>query len=377
MIVKFSLQTDIHMKYLKILTIFYLNFNFIFAAWETELKNKIEQNSPPKWMIHQISSDLKSYKDNEKLDLTLQEEKLPGDIALFKIKNGSVNFIVNLKATKTMNIIRAERLKKHIQKLSDVCMLPEITFPVFLWDIYDNFSIQWKSRTYKPPVFLFSKKLAEAGILIPDVQCLDAVIRFERLATQGAQKFPWDKKLSKGFWRGAVRGGLPLTINQLKKTPRCQLVMLSNHFPKELDAFFSSNTNIKKFRPFINENNLVKTYASIEEHLEYKYQILIDGNVSSWGRGLWQLLSNCTIFKVNSSYIQWYYQALKPYEHFIPIESDSSNLIEKIKWAKINDTTCIKIAQNATKFAQNNLKYSDMLYYIYLILNEFEKITAK
>ena len=115
-------------------------------------------------------------------------------------------------------------------------------------------------------------------------------------------------------------------------------------------------------------------YCSVAEYIKYKYQILIDGNTTAWERAYWQLFSNSVIFKQNSNKIQWYYEGLKPWIHYIPIENDISDLPEKIKWALNNDEKVYEISQNAQKFAHENLNYEDILYYIYLLLTEYAKL---
>ncbi len=58
----------------------------------------------------------------------------------------------------------------------------------------------------------------------------------------------------------------------------------------------------------------------------------------------WRLLSNSLALKQESDEIQWFYIALKPYEHYIPIKNDMSDLLEIIEWARKNDDKCKKIS---------------------------------
>ena len=50
---------------------------------------------------------------------------------------------------------------------------------------------------------------------------------------------------------------------------------------------------------------------------------------------------------MDSKYIFWYKKLLQPYIHYIPIKSDLSDLLEKIKWCIDNDEKCKEIANNA------------------------------
>ena len=43
------------------------------------------------------------------------------------------------------------------------------------------------------------------------------------------------------------------------------------------------------------------------------------------------------MLKQDSPYYEHFYKQLKPYEHYIPIKRDISDLLEKIQWAKDHD----------------------------------------
>ena len=85
----------------------------------------------------------------------------------------------------------------------------------------------------------------------------------------------------------------------------------------------------------------------------------------------WRLLSNSLIFKPDSNEIQWFYRALIPYEHYIPVDFYLSNLIHAISWARENDAKCQEIAENAMAFAEDNLMMEDVYYYLYLALRRY------
>ena len=110
---------------------------------------------------------------------------------------------------------------------------------------------------------------------------------------------------------------------------------------------------------------------SISEQLQYKYQLLIDGNSCAYSRSYWQLFSNCVIFKQSSPDIQWFYGALQPYVHYIPLEQDLSDLVEKILWARSHDDEAKTIMLNARNFAEANLTREQVHYYLYLVLKEY------
>ena len=57
--------------------------------------------------------------------------------------------------------------------------------------------------------------------------------------------------------------------------------------------------------------------------------------------------------------------------HYIPVQSDLSDLIEKMKWAQSNDPFSKKIADQAYQFAKENLMFGDVLHYLSLVLKRY------
>src|SRR3546814_15147305 len=66
--------------------------------------------------------------------------------------------------------------------------------------------------------------------------------------------------------------------------------------------------------------------------LDFKYQIDVDGNTNSWPGLFLKLLTGAPVLKVESEvgFQQWYYGALEPWQNFVPIKSDASDLLEKL-----------------------------------------------
>lgn len=151
------------------------------------------------------------------------------------------------------------------------------------------------------------------------------------------------------------------------------MVEKSQEFPDLLDAKFTSLVHMDKELKEYFKKYLVPG-VSMSEHMLYKYQVLADGNGAAYPRGLWHMFSNSVTFKVDSDYAQWFYSALKPFEHYIPIKSDLSNLKEMLIWATKSDSKIKKISANAQEFAQNNLRLEDSLYYVYILLNQVSKL---
>ncbi len=84
-----------------------------------------------------------------------------------------------------------------------------------------------------------------------------------------------------------------------------------------------------------------------------KFAIDVDGNSNAWSNLFTRLLAGCCVIKIASpsGYRQWYYDALRPWEHFVPAKADLSDLHEKIDWCRAHDRQCAEIAAAGRDFA--------------------------
>ena len=190
----------------------------------------------------------------------------------------------------------------------------------------------------------------------------------------GNHKYQWEGKLEQAFWRGSSTGGT-LNLTNWANFPRCKLALLSLTHPKELDAKVTRVVQCENdTKELIHSKGLVASTVDRIDHLKYKYLVDVDGNSCSFERYFWLLLSNSLVIKQVTPYVQWYYGALKPYKHFLPVKEDLSDLMEKISWARTHDSEAKAIAQNATQFVQENLTDEDTLVYLKHLLDEYAKI---
>jgi len=145
---------------------------------------------------------------------------------------------------------------------------------------------------------------------------------------------PWEKKLSKAIWRGRATDGI-YTEDNYRSIPRGHLVALSKEFQDLIDAAFTSwNWKRNEFLQNVPAIGPLKPHMAIAEHMNFKYQIAVDGAAGTFPGLAWRLLSNCLCFKVHSSFYQWFEKGLEPHIHYIPIKSDLSDLIQKTKMGK-------------------------------------------
>lgn len=353
-------------------------FLFLFLAisapllgWQKKLKANIQSAHPPAWMIEQIQDDLKPFAKG--IALTSIEEMLrlgiqdPTNHPFLhcKIINGKIE-----ATTQFQDDPKVAELIKNLEILNSVVQFPSMEFLILLKENTGDLNLSG-------PVFASAKDASKPGnfILFPDFEALSGGSQqFMKEVKKGVKKYPWKQKLDQAVWRGVTAGG-KYNLENFLSFPRSQLITRSLDLPELIDAKYSACWQIQ------DKNEILQQYSqyfsaplSIAEHLRHKYQILVDGNSCTYSRAYWQLFSNCVIFKQTSNNIQWFYKALKPYVHYIPVEKNFSDLPEKIEWAKLNDTKCFKISKNAQSFAKKNLTRDQVFYYVYLLLNQYAKL---
>ena len=93
-----------------------------------------------------------------------------------------------------------------------------------------------------------------------------------------------------------------------------------------------------------------------------KYALDVDGNSNSWSGLFTRLLLGCCVLKVASArgFRQWYYHALRPFEHYVPVAADLSDFAEQIEWCRSHQRECAAIAAAGREFARERTLEREM-----------------
>lgn len=332
--------------------------NNLKAELEGKLRGKI-----PEWISTQIAHDLRNSPKvitAAMVDKAFKESQ--GHVVRCKIVNGNISCIPNITISTSL------MLHDHLVELNKHIQLPDVDFIIVIDDGPAPLG-------YSVPVFGFCKnKYDKNFILIPDYQILDFVAKEQGLQQIQAaiNLYPWNKKICKAIWRGANTG--ILCEEKFRENSRIKAAMISKVFPHLIDAKINLLYGSEYLQEQIKTAGYMGQNLSIAQHMQYKYQLLLDGNCASWPGAYWRFNSNCVVFKQTSDQIQWYYLLLQPYVHYIPISNDLNNLIPQIAWAINNDGKVLEIVKNAKSLAANSLSYADMLYYIYIAITTYAKM---
>ena len=149
----------------------------------------------------------------------------------------------------------------------------------------------------------------------------------------------WDQKKSQMLFRGGLADSTGF---------RHAIVDYARTHPF-VDAKFTQGPDT--------ENN----FMSVDAQMSYRYQLSIDGATATWSRVLWILATNTLLLKQDSRKVQWFYGALKPYEHFVPISMDLDKLPATYSWLQNNQGQAKEMVQKGRAFYKKNLKYESMV----------------
>ncbi|KAJ7733335.1 glycosyl transferase family 90-domain-containing protein [Mycena metata] len=167
----------------------------------------------------------------------------------------------------------------------------------------------------------------------------------------------WEDKKPVLYWRGDSPGGW-ISGDNYHGFPRFRLLDLARNISQthadpimdvgitNLDESFCHSTECY--------SDGIKTEYNIpaKEQREdaYKYLLDLDGNTSS-GRFLKLLKSGSLVFK-STLFTEYFTPWLRPFEHYIPVLPDLSDLVERIEWARANDDEARRIQAAGKEFAE-------------------------
>lgn len=169
------------------------------------------------------------------------------------------------------------------------------------------------------------------------------------LAKGAKNNTPWADRSSDFIWRGRLTGaGLfsvdpnqnnnPLVRQRLRMAMHAKTTPLDFRF---VSAVTPLETQLLIDAGFMTDKIESKTWAG------RKFAIDIDGFSNTWDNLFHRLLMGNCVLKVDSQmgFRQWYYHQLRPYEHYVPIKKDLSDLQTQIDWVLSNDDKAREIAK--------------------------------
>ena len=153
----------------------------------------------------------------------------------------------------------------------------------------------------------------------------------------------WKNKKNNCIWRGMMIGANHNFFSPGDKDelgPRQYLKKLYDD--KKLHAKMDMESNV----------------LSPVEQLENKYILNIDGAATTADAIIWKLYSGSVTLIQHSFWVQYGYENLKEWVHYVPVANDFSDLNEKIEWCLNNDDECEQISLRARKFIEVEMEFN-------------------
>ncbi|XP_046410038.1 O-glucosyltransferase rumi homolog [Neodiprion fabricii] len=179
---------------------------------------------------------------------------------------------------------------------------------------------------------------------------------------RASEKKPWHDKQDKAFFRGSRTS-----------SERDNLVLLSRRQPDLVDARYTKNQAWKSEADTLHMPPAQET--PLESHCDFKYLFNFRGVAASF-RHKHLFLCRSLVFHVGEEWTEFYYTAMKPWHHYIPVPTDASQetLQELILFAKENDDIAHKIADQGRNFVWNHLRMEDVTCFWKSLLKRYVKL---
>jgi hypothetical protein len=198
----------------------------------------------------------------------------------------------------------------------------------------------------------------------------------------GVTEQEWKRKKSIAIWRGSSTGaGITSSTNA-----RVKLVDFARN--QQLIGVLCIDAEITRWnlRPRkIQNSNFVEVpfygdrvagrRLTWNQMNRYKYRINIGGHTAAYRLGA-ELGCGSVLLIVDCPYKLWFQKYLVEGVHYIQVNEDLSNLVERIEWLKTHDKEALQIARSAVKFYKEYLGKSGILRYLANTLSKLSVVVG-
>ncbi len=199
----------------------------------------------------------------------------------------------------------------------------------------------------------FGKKLNYNKLcLVPDLYFFNTTGYAEVLKSE---PLGWSSRKDRIVWRGSSTGGI-LNVSNFTELPRYKLCKLGSAFGEKADFGLINivqavdDPTHRQIVERVQNDGLLKSFIPIRDFQENKYIVHIAGNAAAWGLIEKLRLACCTLV-IESQWLQWFDEHLRPWEHYVPVKSDLSDFASKVDWCFENDREAEQIGRRGRDFA--------------------------
>ena len=173
------------------------------------------------------------------------------------------------------------------------------------------------------PVFAFQKPRGNRSLLLPDPDFLGS--HFYAAADE-RDALDYAEKTCTAAFHGATTGGL-ITADMVRRLDHPRLHAFA-HFRNHPRVTFrlptivqcDSEATAAMLRAMGAGDGRTATWA---EQLRHRFLISVDGNGAACSRVARALLSNSVLLKFESPHVLYYFSALQPWRHYVPIATET------------------------------------------------------
>lgn len=185
---------------------------------------------------------------------------------------------------------------------------------------------------YKPGDFTYASDNLDYERVVPDFNFRhwkeSKIYDYEETCREISEAGKHDFSIDKAGWIGNIDTNVY----------RVKLLEMGLRYNIHLDIFSS----VDKERPkFLSLPDLVKTYSMLIDIEGFGYS----------GRLKYLLFSKRPLLLADRPNKEYFFEFLKPWVHYIPVNRNLEDLIEKVNWVRANYASALEIAENACKFA--------------------------
>lgn len=225
--------------------------------------------------------------------------------------------------------------------------------PAFETTILVNLDDQcWEDFEF--PIFCFQKRRGAVNPLVPDIDFLGGAFYEGPLFSD---QLLYRDKSSTAVFTGGTSGGL--ITEAVARTLSLPRLRAANFFqdsdrvdfrlPAITQAAVPAARKILENMPFC-----CKPRVEWPEQLRHKFIISMDGNGATCSRVVVALRSNSVLLKYDSDEVLYYFGALQPWVHYVPVTTDSD--VEAIMDMELLDPEFFRaIAESGRRFASTYL----------------------
>ncbi|HVY08738.1 MAG TPA: glycosyl transferase family 90 [Mycobacteriales bacterium] len=91
--------------------------------------------------------------------------------------------------------------------------------------------------------------------------------------------------------------------------------------------------------------------TSRRQQLRNKYLIDIDGFARTWDAWAWKMLSGSVVLSPASIWQTRFTREFEPWQHYVPLASDLSDLGDQLEWCQSHDQECKEMSDRARRHA--------------------------